>query len=237
MPPVGTGAFFVAAAGLPPNTLHYYRCWASNAAGVAWAPASTNFLTPALTLTDGLVAWYPFNGNANDATTNGNNASVNPAIPAPDRFGTAASAYAFGSDSQRITVPNSASLNINGHVSLSVAAWVCVTDATRPQQGIVWKWGPGLTGDDQYVLCLYSDRVAFHLSDVPTRVESPGLIVTGRWYHVAGVYDAASDRLAVYVNGALGTQTKRASINNVVIWWVSRWGGSCSSIRRGNRRG
>ena len=36
--------------------------------------------------TDGLVAWYPFNGNANDESGNGNDGTVNGAILSTDRL-------------------------------------------------------------------------------------------------------------------------------------------------------
>jgi uncharacterized protein (TIGR02145 family) len=45
--------------------------------------------------TDGLVAYYPFNGNANDESGNGNDGTVVDAIPAVDRFGNSNSAYEF----------------------------------------------------------------------------------------------------------------------------------------------
>jgi hypothetical protein len=35
----------------------------------------------------GLMAYYPFNGNANDASGNNHNPVFNNATPAPDRFG------------------------------------------------------------------------------------------------------------------------------------------------------
>ena len=38
-------------------------------------------------LNNGLVAYYPFNGNANDASGNGNNGTVNGATLTTDRFG------------------------------------------------------------------------------------------------------------------------------------------------------
>jgi hypothetical protein len=47
-------------------------------------------------LTNGLVAYYPFNGNANDASGNGHNASTNGgATLTADRFGNTNSAYHF----------------------------------------------------------------------------------------------------------------------------------------------
>lgn len=47
---------------------------------------------------DGLVAYYPFNGNANDESGNGNNGTVNGATLTEDRFGNDDSAYSFGGD-------------------------------------------------------------------------------------------------------------------------------------------
>ena len=46
-------------------------------------------------LQQGLVAYYPFNGNANDESGNGNNGTVNGATLASDRFGNVGSAYSF----------------------------------------------------------------------------------------------------------------------------------------------
>ena len=45
--------------------------------------------------TNGLVAYYPFNGNANDASGNGNNGIVNGATLTTDRLGNMNSAYTF----------------------------------------------------------------------------------------------------------------------------------------------
>ena len=49
--------------------------------------------------TDGLVASYPFNGNANDESGNGLNGTVIDAIPSVDRFGNPNSAYSFDGNS------------------------------------------------------------------------------------------------------------------------------------------
>jgi hypothetical protein len=46
-------------------------------------------------LSDGLVAYYPFNGNANDESGNGNNGIVHGATLTTDRSGNANSAYSF----------------------------------------------------------------------------------------------------------------------------------------------
>jgi len=49
-------------------------------------------------LDDGLVAYYPFNGNANDESGNGNHGVGNAPTPTDDRFGNPNSAYGFDGD-------------------------------------------------------------------------------------------------------------------------------------------
>ena len=46
-------------------------------------------------INDGLVAYYPFNGNANDESGNGNHGIVDGAALSMDRFGNLNSAYLF----------------------------------------------------------------------------------------------------------------------------------------------
>jgi hypothetical protein len=73
-------------------------------------------------LNAGLKAWYPFNGNANDASGNNNNPSFNNATITTDRFGNPNSAYHFNGLYQYIRIPNKPSLNFSNQITLSV--WV-----------------------------------------------------------------------------------------------------------------
>ena len=50
---------------------------------------------PTYVPTSGLVGWWPFNGNANDESVNGNNGVVNGPILTTDRFGNLNKAYSF----------------------------------------------------------------------------------------------------------------------------------------------
>ena len=45
--------------------------------------------------TNGLVGYWPFNGNANDESNNGHNGTVSGATLVADRFGNVNSAYNF----------------------------------------------------------------------------------------------------------------------------------------------
>lgn len=71
------------------------------------------------TIQDGLMAWYPFNGNANDESGNGNNGVVNGATLTTNRFGYENSAYIFDGIDDYIVVPNSSSLNFTEQITVS----------------------------------------------------------------------------------------------------------------------
>jgi len=87
--------------------------------------------------TNGLISYWPFNGNANDASGNGNNGTVAGATLTTDRFNVANNAYLF-SGTNVINVPHNASLN---SYPLTVSAWI-KTDATftTGNGGIIKKY-------------------------------------------------------------------------------------------------
>jgi hypothetical protein len=75
-------------------------------------------------LKEGLVAVYPFDGNARDQSGNGHNGEVFNVTLTPDRFGNSKSAYAF-SGSSRITVQNGLPFDFSN--SFSVSFWIYPT--------------------------------------------------------------------------------------------------------------
>src|SRR5215471_8130342 len=75
-------------------------------------------------LNQGLLAYYPFTGNANDASGNNNNPVFNNATLTSDRFGNANNAYSFNGIDNCIRIPNSPSLNPSNQISICV--WVNV---------------------------------------------------------------------------------------------------------------
>jgi len=74
---------------------------------------------PSYIPTNGLVGYWPFNGNANDVSTNANNGTNNGATLTTDRFGNANSAYNFDGVSSKVIIANNSSLpNKNFTISL-----------------------------------------------------------------------------------------------------------------------
>ncbi len=66
--------------------------------------------------TNGLVAYYPFNGNANDESGNGNNGTVNGATLIADRKGIAGKAYLFNGS-------NNITTNLKPSNVFSISIW------------------------------------------------------------------------------------------------------------------
>ncbi|RKY55315.1 MAG: hypothetical protein DRP89_03575, partial [Candidatus Neomarinimicrobiota bacterium] len=71
---------------------------------------------------NGLVAYYPFNGNANDESGNGNDGTVNGATLTTDRFGNENSAYSFDGVDDYIMVQDSPELQF-GTNDFTIALW------------------------------------------------------------------------------------------------------------------
>jgi hypothetical protein len=82
-------------------------------------------------LQQGLVAYYPFNGNANDASGNGNNGTVNGATLTADRFGNVNSAYSFNQST--ISVPHNSGLGFQSSQGFSVSFWFYTETTYFPQ--------------------------------------------------------------------------------------------------------
>ncbi len=96
-----------------PATTYFYRVRAYNANG----DSDYSNEVEVNTLDAGLVAYYPFNGNANDESGNGNNGTVNGATLAEDRCGNPLSAYSFDGVDDFISI-SSFTLSLDYSVNL-----------------------------------------------------------------------------------------------------------------------
>lgn len=86
---------------------------------------------------NGLVAYYPFNGSANDESVNGNNGTVYGATLTNDRFGNPNSAYSFNGIDNEILIFHNSSLNC---FPISVSAWF-KTNTNLQNSMLVNKYG------------------------------------------------------------------------------------------------
>ena len=85
-------------------------------------------LVKAQPITNGLVGYWPFNGNANDESGFNNHGTVNGATLSTDRFGNLNSAYYFDGINDFISITSNALL-YRFNTSFTITAWVRRTDS------------------------------------------------------------------------------------------------------------
>jgi hypothetical protein len=87
---------------------------------------------PSYIPTQDLSGWYPFNGNPNDESGNGNNGIDSGATLTTDRFGSTNSAYYFNGINNYINCGTSTQLSMNQTTELSVSVWIYISDTLTP---------------------------------------------------------------------------------------------------------
>jgi len=118
-------------------------------------------------LQNGLVAYYPFNGNANDESGNSNNGKVNSGVTiTTDRFGIPNSAYDFNGGT--IEIPSKSYLSISQTGAFSVSLWIMKTGSQNPVH-IIGKRASGAQ--------TFNWQIAQHTS--PAGKPGGGLVFTG----------------------------------------------------------
>ena len=123
----GTGSFTSLISNLISNTTYYVKAYATNSVGTSYGNEIT--FTTVVDVTTGLIAFYPFNGNANDTSGNGNNGIVNGALLTTDRNGTANSSYSF-SNGNNISIPMTQQLH-----NLPIRTFSCWFKMNNNQNG------------------------------------------------------------------------------------------------------
>ena len=162
---------------------------------VTWGSGNQNDST--------LIAYFPFNGNANDESGNGNNGNVIGAILTNDRYEIPNSAYSFDGIDDYIDVGNSSILKPQLPVTISL--WIKPSIQGRNHI---------LTTNYHYMryfgifMLVYNDgriRSGFGdgggISTYSNRCKySTNIINANSWYHIVGVYRGAED-IDIYING------------------------------------
>jgi len=98
--------------------------------GMEVTSGSNPLIISSTPLNHGLVAWYPFDGNASDMSGNGNHGTVNGATLSADRHGHANKAYSFDGVDDQIIVANHSSVNF-GQGDFSLISWIKYTGSDR----------------------------------------------------------------------------------------------------------
>jgi len=194
---------------------------------------------PGFISTESLIAYYPFNGNANDISGNGHHGEVNGALPSNDMYGNTNSSFLF-TDNQNIVVPDSETLNI---YPLTISLWYNPNNYPEGDTNIFSKYVPTSWNGFQI---LYGDNTnvsnyettenngfgtqSWYARNQSNRVigyyNSPAFLQSdvsiNTWYHYVLVIDSTGGK--IYINGQLASSdiwdgTPGVSTNNY-LWKI-----------------
>lgn len=164
--------------------------------------------------TNGLVAYYPFNGNANDESGNGHQGTLSGAILTKDRFDIADRAFLFtAADKNHITI--NSSIGNFGVSNFTISVWAkrnsaagyeIFTQRSAPYGNSSWwelGWGS---------ICV-NENLAYKAT---ANVNVDDTLRNDIWYHFVGVRETTTVKF--YLNGVLvdaDTTQHILNINNL----------------------
>jgi hypothetical protein len=181
---------------------YYVRCRVQDGfGGVAVDSVGLEVRDLSVAQSGSLVARYPFDGNAADATGHGHDGVVNGAQLTNDRFGAANSAYAFDGATAAIVVANDTALNFQA--SMTVSLWMKVTGLTPGREQYPISHG---NWQNRWKLSLspVTNRLRFTVKNSSGQVrdlDGESSLASDSTYHVTCVYSGAE--LEIYLNGVL----------------------------------
>ena len=152
----------------------------------------------------GLVAYYDFDGDANDNSDNSNNGTVTNAILTSDRHGNSNKAYSFDGNNSYVEIPWDGKVRVEGDITMSV--WLNIKDKENNFNGGYGRIikAPG----EYYEMWVNWNNDGINNREIYGRSGGQGISITtgnnvleGTWNHV--VYTYTSDTLRMYLNGTL----------------------------------
>lgn len=175
---------------------------------------------------NGLVGWWPFNGNANDLSGNNNNGVISGATTTTDRFGNVNSSYLFDGIDDYISISDNNALSF-GSGEFTFSLWfLCnsVPSSCTSTSPYLIGQTDNLTGGNAngYFIGRYcnnnirfitQDQVAFPNNSLV--LEPQTTITTSEWYHVT--ITKSGNVWTMYWNGnPVSTSTDSRSISDPI---------------------
>jgi hypothetical protein len=156
---------------------------------------------------NGLVGWWPFNGNANDESGNGNNGTVNNVNAAIDRFGNGNSAFSFNRQTiNEINVNNTSTLNSLSNISISI--WVKLVSYNEPGQAGYNHWinKSDQSNNHHFIFANNASQVYFYYTGAAAFFATNNLPQLNQWTHIVVThnYDGSQNSICkFYFDGNL----------------------------------
>jgi len=158
--------------------------------------------------TNGLVAYYPFNGNANDTSGNGSNGTVTAATLTSDRFGNSNTAYSFDGVNSYIdaVIPNIPKNN----AARTISGWFKTNDTfsdPNKYDASIFNYGT-LAKLQRLSLSVYSKGYLQMISGASFSSDDFYInnfdYANNDWYFFTLTYDGT--KISIFVNGQLVVQ-------------------------------
>lgn len=146
-----------------------------------------------------LLANYPFNGNAEDESRNGNDGTVFGALLISDRCGNPDSAYNFDGVDDFIDVGNK--LNFDSE-DFTISVWINRSPDVITNSTIVTK-GAQNSSSAGYGITASETIVAFNLSHGSGSAGDANFIETSKWIHVVALRKNENKTRELYIDGVL----------------------------------
>jgi hypothetical protein len=169
--------------------------------------ATFNFgqTVPSYVPSNGLVGWWPFSGNANDESGNGNTGTVYAAALTEDRFGVTNNSFIFEDTPDKIKVVGNVELQLAN--TFTITSWVKPLNNTYGSgpnyHAIVEKWG--ISGDASYLFALTPEGKPLMVSHNGNNffLNTNTTIPFDNWTFL--VYTQDDNIGSIYINGVLDT--------------------------------
>jgi len=157
--------------------------------------------------TEDLVAWYPFDGNAQDESGNAAHGTIHGATPTEDRNGVSSAALHFDGQSWVSASP----LGLpNADAPRSVSAWLNPSTVAGPFTLTAVAYGAPSTSS-AFMVGLYNQGIAVQgwADDFGTEVDYSA----DEWMHVVCTFAASS--IKIYLNGVLIEEGENTTWNTM----------------------
>ncbi len=172
---------------------------------------------PSYVPTNGLVGYWPFNGNANDESGNGNNGTNNGAILTTDRYGNANSAYGLSTLNDYILANNVQPSFNNNQLSVSLfmkfPTQYNYSTLSLLKNGTLYNNGFSVTVDQNNSAYGQNNyQVTFLVGNGISVSFITNQLELGVWSNIVSTYDGTN--IKIYFNGILkATQPFSQSMN------------------------
>jgi len=184
--------------------------------------------------TNGLVAWFPFNGNSSDESVSGikiDSAAAGSPTLAADRNGVAKAAYAFNGSRQAFKALETNKLP-SGNSNFTINAWALKTMSGTPRT--IASWGTDTVGQSKEIVFYHNTRssdlylgITNGVDTIESKIDPK---VYSAWMQLSVTFSSGSVKL--FLNGNLLTSktmtfnVQAGSVFGIGTDWYSANGGT-----------